>query len=197
LGKAGGPPEALWKCAMQITPLAIPDVVTIEPKVFQDDRGFFLETFQAEKYRAAGITAPLVQDNHSGSSQGVLRGLHYQIRKPQGKLVSVIVGEVFDVAVDLRRSAPTFGRWVGVTLSARNHRQMWVPPGFAHGFYVLSEWAEVAYKVTDFYDPQGERTLIWNDPQVGIHWPLPSGQQPILSPKDAQGGPLSGAELFA
>jgi dTDP-4-dehydrorhamnose 3,5-epimerase len=182
---------------MQITPLAIPDVIVIEPKVFQDDRGFFLETFQAEKYRAAGITAPLVQDNHSGSRRGVLRGLHYQIRRPQGKLVSVVVGEVFDVAVDLRRSSPTFGRWAGVTLSSQNHRQMWVPPGFAHGFYVLSEWAEVAYKVTDFYDPQGERTLIWNDPQVGITWPLPDGQQPILSPKDAQGKPLSGADLFA
>ena len=182
---------------MQLTPLTIPDVVVIEPKVFQDDRGFFLETFQAEKYRAAGITAPLVQDNHSGSRRGVLRGLHYQIRKPQGKLVSAIVGEVFDVAVDLRRSSPTFGRWVGVTLSSQNHRQIWVPPGFAHGFYVLSEWAEITYKVTDFYDPQGERTLIWNDPQVGIHWPLPDDQKPILSPKDAQGLPLSGADLFA
>ncbi len=182
---------------MQITPLAIPDVIAIEPKVFPDDRGFFLETFQTEKYRAVGITEPLVQDNHSGSKRGVLRGLHYQIRKPQGKLVSVVVGEVFDVAVDLRRSSPTFGRWVGVTLSAENHCQMWVPPGFAHGFYVLSEWAEVAYKVTDFYDPQGERTLIWNDPQVGIAWPLPAGQPPILSPKDAQGKPLSGADLFA
>jgi dTDP-4-dehydrorhamnose 3,5-epimerase len=182
---------------MQITPLAIPDVVLIEPKVFQDDRGFFLETFQAEKYRAVGISVPLVQDNHSGSRRGVLRGLHYQIRKPQGKLVSAIVGEVFDVAVDLRRSSPTFGRWVGVTLSSQNRRQVWVPPGFAHGFSVLSEWAEITYKVTDFYDPQGERTLIWNDPQVGIHWPLPDGQKPILSPKDAQGLPLSGAELFA
>jgi dTDP-4-dehydrorhamnose 3,5-epimerase len=181
---------------MQITPLAIPDVILIEPKVFQDDRGFFLETFQAEKYRSVGITIPLVQDNHSGSREGVLRGLHYQIRKPQGKLVSAIVGEVFDVAVDLRRSSPTFGRWVGATLSSQNHRQLWVPPGFAHGFYVLSEWAEITYKVTDFYDPQGERTLIWNDPQVGIDWPLPDGQKPILSPKDAQGKPLSEAELF-
>ena len=182
---------------MQLTPLTIPDVVVIEPKVFQDDRGFFLETFQAEKYRAAGISVPLVQDNLSGSRGGVLRGLHYQMRQPQGKLVSAIVGEVFDVAVDLRRSSPTFGRWVGVTLSSQNHRQIWVPPGFAHGFYVLSEWAEITYKVTDFYDPQGERTLIWNDPQVGIHWPLPDDQKPILSPKDAQGLPLSGADLFA
>jgi dTDP-4-dehydrorhamnose 3,5-epimerase len=181
---------------MQITPQAIPDVVAIEPKVFQDERGFFLETFQAEKYRAAGITAAMVQDNHSGSRRGVLRGLHYQVRKPQGKLVSAVVGEVFDVAVDLRRPSPTFGRWVGVTLSSQNHRQVWIPPGFAHGFYVLSEWAEVAYKVTEFYDPQGERTLIWDDPEIGIHWPLPDGQKPILSPKDARGHPLSGAELF-
>jgi len=181
---------------MQMTPTAIPEVVMIEPKLFQDDRGFFLETFQANKYKAAGITLPMVQDNHSGSRQGVLRGLHYQIHKPQGKLVSVIAGEVFDVAVDLRRSSPTFGRWVGVTLSADNHRQLWVPIGFAHGFYVLSEWAEVIYKVTDFYDPSSERTLIWNDPEVGVHWPLQVGRTPLLSPKDAQGLPLSKAELF-
>ncbi len=181
---------------MQITPTAIPEVVLIEPKVFRDDRGFFLETFQANKYRAAGITQPMVQDNHSGSRQGVLRGLHYQIHKPQGKLVSVTAGEIFDVAVDLRRSSPTFGRWVGVTLSAENHRQLWVPAGFAHGFYVLSDWAEVIYKVTDFYDPASERTLIWDDPEVGIAWPLRDGQKPVLSPKDAQGLPLAKAELF-
>ena len=182
---------------MQITPLEIPEVVMIEPKIFQDDRGFFLETFQAQKYRAAGITTPLVQDNHSGSRQGVLRGLHYQIRKPQGKLVSVVAGEVFDVAVDLRRSSPTFGRWVGATLSARNHRQIWVPPGFAHGFYTLSEWAEIVYKVTDFYDPEGERTLIWDDAEVGVRWPLRDGRPPLLSPKDACGRRLSEADLFA
>ncbi|HEY7152478.1 MAG TPA: dTDP-4-dehydrorhamnose 3,5-epimerase [Gemmataceae bacterium] len=182
---------------MHILHLDIPDVVLIEPRVFQDDRGFFLETFQADKYRAAGITAPMVQDNHSGSRQGVLRGLHYQIHKPQGKLVSVMAGTVFDVAVDLRRSSPTFGRWVGVTLSARDRRQLWVPPGFAHGFYVLSEWAEIIYKVTDFYDPQSERTLIWNDPAVGVRWPLLDGRAPLLSPKDAQGIPLAKAELFA
>jgi dTDP-4-dehydrorhamnose 3,5-epimerase len=182
---------------MRITRLEIPDVVLIEPKVFQDDRGYFLETFQVEKYVAAGITRPMVQDNHSGSRRGVLRGLHYQIRKPQGKLVSVVAGEVFDVAVDLRRSSPSFGRWVGVTLSARDHRQIWVPPGFAHGFYVLSEWAEIVYKVTDFYDPQGERTLIWNAAEVGVRWPLPAGQKPLLSPKDALGSPLSKADLFA
>ncbi len=182
---------------MHITPLEIPDVVLIEPRVFRDDRGFFLETFRADKYTAAGITAPMVQVNHSGSRQGVLRGLHYQIRHPQGKLVGVPVGEVFDVAVDLRRSSPTFGRWVSATLSAGNHRQLWIPPGFAHGFYVLSEWAEIIYKVTDFYDPQSERTLIWNDPAVGIRWPLLNGREPLLSPKDVQGSPLAKAELFA
>jgi dTDP-4-dehydrorhamnose 3,5-epimerase len=182
---------------MQITPTAIPEVVLIEPRVFQDDRGFFLETFQVRKYAAAGITQPMVQDNHSGSRHGVLRGLHYQIHKPQGKLVSVVAGEVFDVAVDLRRSSPTFGRWVGVTLSAKNHRQLWVPAGFAHGFYTVSEWAEVIYKVTDFYDPSSERTLIWNDPQIGVTWPLADGREPLLSPKDAQGLPLAKAELFA
>jgi dTDP-4-dehydrorhamnose 3,5-epimerase len=182
---------------MQIHPTAIPEVVLIEPKVFQDDRGFFLETFQARKYTAVGLTAAMVQDNHSGSRQGVLRGLHYQIKKPQGKLVSALVGEVFDVAVDVRRSSPTFGRWVGVRLSAQNHQQLWVPPGFAHGFYVLSDWAEIMYKVTDFYDPEGERTLIWNDPQIGIAWPLVDGRKAVLSPKDAQGLPLSKAEVFA
>jgi dTDP-4-dehydrorhamnose 3,5-epimerase len=182
---------------MQITPTAIPDVVLIEPRVFEDERGFFLETYQARKYTTAGLSLPMVQDNHSGSRRGVLRGLHYQIHNPQGKLVRAVVGEVFDVAVDLRRSSPTFGRWVGVTLSAQNHRQVWVPAGFAHGFLVLSDWAEIVYKVTDYYDPQSERTLIWNDPQMGIAWPLPAGHTPLLSPKDAQGLPLAKAELFA
>jgi dTDP-4-dehydrorhamnose 3,5-epimerase len=182
---------------MQITPTAIPEVVIIEPKVFRDDRGLFLETFQADKYKAAGITQPMVQDNLSGSRRGVLRGLHYQIHRPQGKLVSVVVGEVFDVVVDLRRSSPTFGRWVGTTLSAESRRQIWVPAGFAHGFYVLSDWADVLYKVTDFYDPSGERTLMWNDANVAIRWPLREGSKPLLSPKDAQGLPLAKAELFA
>ncbi len=181
---------------MQFTPTAIPDVVLIEPSVLTDDRGFFLETFQARKYAAAGITAPMVQDNHSGSRRGVLRGLHYQIRCPQGKLVSVLSGEIYDVAVDLRRSSPTFGKWVGLTLTASARRQVWVPPGFAHGFYVLSEWAEVCYKVTDFYNPESERTLIWNDPDVGVRWPLIDGEGPVLSPKDAAGLSLSKAELF-
>jgi dTDP-4-dehydrorhamnose 3,5-epimerase len=181
---------------MQFTPTAIPDVVVIEPRVLTDERGFFLETFQARKYAPAGVTAPMVQDNHSGSRRGVLRGLHYQIRYPQGKLVSVLFGEVFDVAVDLRRSSPTFGRWVGLTLTAKDRKQVWAPPGFAHGFYVLSEWAEVCYKVTDFYNPEYERTLLWNDPAVGVRWPLAEGEGPVLSPKDAMGLPLSRAEVF-
>ena len=180
---------------MQITPTAIPEVLVIEPRVFRDERGFFLETFQARKYAAAGVHAPLVQDNHSGSRQGVLRGLHYQIRRPQGKLVSVLAGEVFDVAVDLRRSSPTFGKWVGMTLSAEARRQAWIPPGFAHGFYTVSEWAEVCYKVTDFYNPECERTLLWNDQAVGVRGPL-DDQAPLLSPKDARGLPLAELEVF-
>ncbi len=181
---------------MQCTPTAIPDVVIIEPRVFKDDRGFFLETYQVRKYAEAGIAAPMVQDNHSGSRGGVLRGLHYQIRCPQGKLVRATTGEVFDVAVDLRRSSPTFRRWVGVYLSAHNHRQLWVPPGFAHGFYITSDWAEVTYKVTDYWNPQCERTLLWNDPEIGVHWPLAGGKAPLLSPKDAEGLPLARAEVF-
>ncbi len=181
---------------MQFIPTAIPEVLSIEPRVFQDDRGFFLETYQAQKYAAAGIAQPMVQDNHSGSRQGVLRGLHYQIHNPQGKLVRVVAGEIFDVAVDLRRSSPTFGQWVGVTLSAKNHRQLWIPAGFAHGFYTVSEWAEIVYKVTDYYDPKSERTVMWNDPQIGIRWPLRDGVPPLLSPKDAQGLPLAKADSF-
>ena len=181
---------------MQCTPTAIPDVVLVEPRVFKDDRGFFLETYQAQEYARAGIPGPMVQDNHSGSRGGVLRGLHYQVRHPQGKLVRVLAGAVFDVAVDLRRSSPTFGKWVGVVLSAENRRQLWVPAGFAHGFYVTGEWAEVTYKVTDFWHPEHERTLLWNDPEVGVRWPLAGGAPPLLSPKDAAGLPLSRAEVF-
>jgi dTDP-4-dehydrorhamnose 3,5-epimerase len=181
---------------VEIRPTAIPDVLLIEPKVFGDERGFFLETYQADKYAAAGIAGPLVQDNMSGSRAGVLRGLHYQIRQPQGKLVGVVTGAILDVAVDLRRSSPTFRKWVGAHLSAENHRQLWVPVGFAHGFYVVSPWAVVAYKVTDFYNPQWERTLRWDDPTVGIEWPLAGGASPVLSPKDAQGRLLDEAELF-
>jgi dTDP-4-dehydrorhamnose 3,5-epimerase len=180
---------------VEIRPTAIPDVLLIEPKVFGDDRGFFLETYQAHKYAAAGVPA-LVQDNLSGSRAGVLRGLHYQIRQTQGKLVSVVAGRIFDVAVDLRRSSPTFGKWVGEYLSAEDHRQMWIPVGFAHGFYVVSPWAEISYKVTDFYSPQWERTLRWDDPTVGVEWPLAGGAPPVLSAKDAQGRPLAETELF-
>lgn len=181
---------------MQFRPTDIADVVVIEPKVHGDARGFFMETWQARVFAANGIDAAFVQDNHSGSAQGVLRGMHYQMRHTQGKLVRVIQGEVFDVAVDLRRSSPTFGRWVGEVLSADNHRMLWVPPGFAHGFLVLSARAEFTYKCTDYYDPASERTLIWNDPQVGIQWPLPVQAVPALSAKDAGGLRLAEAETF-
>jgi dTDP-4-dehydrorhamnose 3,5-epimerase len=182
---------------MKCLPTALADVLLIEPTVFRDERGFFLETFQARKYAEAGIPSGMVQDNYSGSVHGTLRGLHYQIQQPQGKLVSVVVGEIFDVAVDLRRSSPTFGRWVGTRLAAEDRRQLWIPPGFAHGFYVASAWAEVAYKVTDFYNPAYERTLIWNDPEVGIAWPQAADTKPLLSAKDARGSRLRDAELFA
>lgn len=181
---------------MQFRPTIIPDIIIIEPKVFGDQRGFFMETYQADRYAEAGIHANFVQDNHSGSRQGILRGLHYQIRQTQSKLVQVISGEIYDVAVDLRRKSPTFGRWVGMRLAAENRQLIWIPKGFAHGFYVLSEWAEVLYKVDDYYAPEWERTLIWNDPEIGIQWPLDLGFTPILSEKDAQGLPLSQAELF-
>ena len=181
---------------MRFQPTTIPDVCIIEPKTFSDERGFFLETYQTQRFAAAGIQATFVQDNHSGSVQRSLRGLHYQIKQPQGKLVRVVAGEVFDVAVDIRRSSPTFGQWTGACLSAENKLQIWVPVGFAHGFYVISEWAEVIYKVTDFYAPQCERTLLWNDPDIGIEWPLLDSQPPIISDKDAQGLPLHKSELF-
>lgn len=181
---------------MQFLPTEIPDVLIVEPAVFGDERGFFMETYREERFNQMGIRVRFVQDNHSGSRQGVLRGLHYQIIRPQGKLVRVVVGEVFDVAVDIRRSSPTFGRWVGARLSAQNRRQIWIPPGFAHGFYVLSEWAEIIYKASDYYAPEGDRTLLWNDPTIGIDWPLLQGLPPALSPKDLQGLALEKAELF-
>lgn len=181
---------------MKTRPSEIADVLLIEPQVFGDDRGFFMETYQLRRFAAAGIPQLFVQDNHSGSRQGALRGLHYQVRQAQGKLVRVVAGEVYDVAVDLRRSSPTFGRWVGNRLSASNKLQLWVPPHFAHGFYVLSEWADLVYKVTDYYSPEWERTLIWNDPEVGIEWPLVDAQPPTLSAKDALGKRLAEAELF-
>lgn len=179
---------------MRFVPTEIPDVIVIEPQVFGDARGFFCETYHQQKYADAGLKVTFVQDNHSRSSRGVLRGLHYQIRQPQGKLLSVMAGEIFDVAVDLRRSSATFGRWVGVNLSAESHRLMYVPPGFAHGFLVLSETADVCYKCTDLYAPEHERTLLWNDPAVGIRWPLTG--EPQLSDKDRQGLPLAEAECF-
>lgn len=181
---------------MKVLPASIPDIRIIEPVVFRDDRGFFFETYQAERYLAAGIPACSAQDNHSGSRHGVLRGLHYQIGKAQGKLVRVIAGEVYDVAVDLRRASPTFGQWIGIRLSAENRRQLWIPPGFAHGFYTLSPFAEMLYKVDQPYAPECERTLLWNDPTVNIAWPIPDGEQPILSPKDANGCPFEQIECF-
>jgi len=181
---------------MDFSPTSIPDVLLIKSQVFTDDRGFFVETFRKNEFEQAGIAQPFVQDNHSGSKQEILRGLHYQIQQSQGKLVRVAQGEVFDVAVDLRRSSNTFGRWVGMILSSKNKFQLWVPPGFAHGFYVRSEWAEVTYKVTDYYAPDWERTLLWSDPNVGIDWPLLDGKPPILSPKDAMGKTIDEAELF-
>ena len=171
-------------------------VIVFEPTVYEDARGFFLESYQKLKYSDVGLSNGFVQDNHSGSTQSVLRGLHYQIKQAQGKLIRVVVGEIFDVSVDLRSGSPTFGQWEGMLLSAENKKQIWVPPGFAHGFYVLSEWAEVIYKATDYYAPEWEHTLLWNDPEIGIQWPLLSGQLPILSEKDAQGKPLREAELF-
>jgi dTDP-4-dehydrorhamnose 3,5-epimerase len=181
---------------MEFGRTTIPDVIVLQPKVFGDDRGFFMETFRADDFAASGIAGPFVQDNHSGSQQGILRGLHYQIRQTQGKMVRTVSGEIFDVAVDLRRSSLTFGHWEGVLLSAKNKKQLWIPPGFAHGFYVLSEWAEVIYKTTDYYAPTWERSLLWNDPVLGIEWPLLNGQPPVLSQKDIQGKLLSEAELF-
>jgi dTDP-4-dehydrorhamnose 3,5-epimerase len=177
-----------------VTPAAIPDVLVLEPKVFGDDRGFFFESFNARDFReVTGLSGDFVQDNHSKSAQGVLRGLHYQIRQPQGKLVRVVQGAVFDVVVDLRKSSPTFGRWVGEVLSADNHKQLWVPPGFAHGFVTLSDTAEFLYKTTDYWYPEHERCLLWNDPAVGIEWPIAA---PRLASKDAAGKPLAEADLF-
>ncbi|EIK54991.1 dTDP-4-dehydrorhamnose 3,5-epimerase [Stutzerimonas stutzeri TS44] len=180
---------------MKVIETSIPEVLIIEPKVFGDERGFFYESFNAAAFEAAtGLKRQFVQDNHSKSQRGVLRGLHYQIRQPQGKLVRVVAGEVFDVAVDLRQSSPSFGHWTGVRLSAENQRQLWIPEGFAHGFVVLSESAEFLYKTTDYYAPEHERSLLWNDPALGIEWPL--DEAPQLSAKDIAGKLLRDAELF-
>jgi len=180
---------------MRATPTAIPEVLILEPKVFGDDRGFFFESFNARAFeQATGFKREFVQDNHSKSAKNVLRGLHYQIQNPQGKLVRVVQGEVFDVAVDLRKSSKTFGQWVGHILSAENKKQLWVPEGFAHGFLVLSQTAEFLYKTTDYYSPEHERSLLWNDPALGIDWPLDG--PPILAAKDATAKPLAEAECF-
>jgi dTDP-4-dehydrorhamnose 3,5-epimerase len=180
---------------MQITQAEISDVLILEPRLFGDSRGFFYESFNQQVFRdKTGVDTPFVQDNHSRSMQNVLRGLHYQIQQPQGKLVRVIQGAIFDVAVDLRRQSPTFAQWVGWELSAENRRQIWVPPGFAHGFVVLSETAEVLYKTTDYYAPQHERCIRWDDPDLAIAWPLQS--PPILSAKDEAGQPLRMAEVY-
>ena len=181
---------------MPIQTTAIPDVLIIEPKVFGDERGFFYESFNARSFaEQTGVTANFVQDNHSKSAKGVLRGLHYQIQQPQGKLVRVVAGEVFDVAVDIRQHSPTFGQWVGVILSAENNRQMWVPEGFAHGFLVTSESAEFLYKTTNYYAPEFERSILWNDPAIGIQWPIVG--EPTLSNKDKVASLLNEAEGFA
>jgi dTDP-4-dehydrorhamnose 3,5-epimerase len=173
----------------------LPEVLILEPKVFGDERGFFFESFNQRDFaQATGLDVAFVQDNHSRSARGVLRGLHYQIRHPQGKLVRVIDGEVFDVAVDVRRSSPHFGQWVGMTLSAANKRQAWIPPGFAHGFVVTSDAAEFLYKTTDYWYPEHERSVLWNDPEIGVQWPLNGA--PVLAAKDAQGKRLRDAELF-
>jgi dTDP-4-dehydrorhamnose 3,5-epimerase len=179
---------------VEVRETVIPGVLIVEPRVFADKRGLFKETYQKERYRDAGIPAEFVQDNLSRSCEGTLRGLHFQILHPQGKLLQVFRGEVFDVAVDLRRDSPTFGKWVGVTLSEENHRQLYVPPGIAHGFYVLSKVADVFYKCTDYYHPEHERTLLWSDPKVGVEWPLQGA--PILSEKDRAGLPLPKIECF-
>jgi len=180
---------------MQVVQTSLPEVLMLEPKVFGDARGFFFESFNARRFaELTGISMPFVQDNHSRSARGVLRGLHYQIRQPKGKLVRVIAGEVFDVAVDIRRSSPTFGQWTGNRLSAENKRHLWVPPGFAHGFVVLSDSAEFLYKTTDYWAPEHERCIRWDDPTLGIDWPLEG--VPQVSAKDAQGVALAAAETF-
>jgi dTDP-4-dehydrorhamnose 3,5-epimerase len=181
---------------MHLIPTDLSDVVLLEPTVHEDARGFFMESYRRSEFERLGLPIEFVQENHSGSKLGVLRGLHYQIRRPQGKLIRAVVGEVFDVAVDLRRSSATFGQWLGVHLTAENRKALWVPEGFAHGVYTVSEWAEVLYRVTAYYSPEWDRTLRWDDPTVGIRWPLVDGRQPILSEKDFAGTSLEAAEIY-
>ena len=179
---------------LELIPTSLKDVVIVEPKVFGDERGFFLESYNEATFRSLGLPTKFMQDNHSGSRKGVLRGLHYQLKQPQGKLVRALRGEIFDVAVDLRRDSPQFGQWFGTALSAENRRMLWVPPGFAHGFLVTSDFAEVAYKATALYAPASERSLLWSDPAIGIEWPLDG--EPTLSEKDRAGLPLADAETY-
>jgi dTDP-4-dehydrorhamnose 3,5-epimerase len=181
---------------MEFLSTSIPDVVLVKPRVFGDERGFFLESWHEAKFAAAGIDARFVQDNHSRSTRNTLRGLHYQIRQAQGKLVRVTRGAVFDVAVDIRRSSPTFGKWIGMELSAANRQMLWVPPGFAHGFLALEEDTEFQYKCSGYYSPEHERVIAWNDPDLAIQWPLPRGESPTLSPRDAAAGSFRAAEHF-
>jgi dTDP-4-dehydrorhamnose 3,5-epimerase len=181
---------------MKFINTSIPEILLIEPQVYKDERGFFMETFRSDVFKSAGINVEFVQDNHSRSKFHSLRGLHYQIKHPQAKLVRVVAGEIFDVAVDLRQESETLGKWTGAYLSSDNKLQMFIPEGFAHGFYVLSDWAEVVYKASDYYAPQWERTLLWNDPQVNIDWPLQRGTDPLVSVKDALGTTLDNADLF-
>jgi dTDP-4-dehydrorhamnose 3,5-epimerase len=181
---------------VKVTPTDIPEVLILEPTVHRDDRGFFLESWREEWLKSRGVTARFVQDNHSYSTRGTLRGLHYQLEVPQGKLVQVISGEVYDVAVDIRRSSPTFGRWISARLSSEDHRQLWIPPGFAHGFYVLSDSADVLYKCTEYYASTHDRSLKWDDPDINIPWPLLSGRAPLLSKKDAAAPTLRDAPTY-
>lgn len=181
---------------MQVIPTTLKDVVLIEPKVFGDERGFFLESYNEATFKELGLPTRFMQDNHSGSRKGVLRGLHYQLKQPQGKLVRALRGEIYDVAVDLRRDSAQFGQWFGATLSAENRRMLWIPPGFGHGFLVLSDFAEVAYKATELYAPAHERSILWNDPAIGIEWPE-LDCAPILSAKDSAGTLLADAETYA
>lgn len=182
---------------MEFKKSSIPDVIIIEPRVWEDDRGFFFESYRRDEFLSQGIAADFVQENLSRSRGGVLRGLHYQIRQSQGKLIRAISGEIFDVAVDLRRRSPTFAKWTGVTLSSENRLMLWIPPGFAHGFFVTGDHADVIYKTTDYFAPVWERTLLWNDPEVGIEWPMKEGRIPSLSAKDAAGTPLAKVEAFS
>jgi len=182
---------------MEFAPTQIPDVVVIDPVVYEDERGFLMETWHASRFREAGIDAEFVQDVHSRSAKGTVRGLHYQINQAQGKLIRVIRGEAFDVAVDIRKSSPTFGQWVGETLSEGNRRLIWVPPGFAHGFLVLSDFADFEYRMTDYHAPEHARSILWDDPDIGIEWPLSGGKAPLMSDADRKGVALRDAEVYA